>query len=403
MTGAPLTVFDPVREVGKLREHLMAGDKLVSFLFGAGTSSAVIARDGSQLFPLVSGLTAGCEAEVRSLGKKFASAWDAITAGPAKVAWTIEDVLSCVRQMQGAVLPGDTLAGLSGPEISQVEETIRLTISKLVRPDPSNYPDALPHSALARWIKRIDRVHAIEIFTTNYDTLIERSMEQDKVPVYDGFAGSFQPFFHPASLKFDAASPSSDWARLWKVHGSVTWTSRTELDRSVSIIRGAENPTGEMILPSILKYDESRKQPYVAILDRLSDVLEKREDGVLVTAGYSFGDQHINEIVFDALSRNPRLHLFALCYAELPQDNALFKFSANASNVLVYGPKTAIINGKQGVWDVADTVDNRKRLKGIFTFPVPTSGEPYDPQAGNLDLGDFNVFCGMLDQIVGKA
>ncbi|GAA0994005.1 SIR2 family protein [Subtercola frigoramans] len=397
-----MLTFDPVREIAKLRDHLASGDKLISFLFGAGTSGAVVGLDGAPLIPLVAGLTSGCEAAVRAQGEKFAQAWESISQGLPPAKQTIEDFLSFVRQMQGAILEGDTLAGLDKHEIAQLEKVIRTTISRLVRPAAERYPRNLPHHSFARWIQRIDRLHAVELFTTNYDTLFERALEDERVPTFDGFAGAFQPFFYPAGLRFDSPSGTSDWTKIWKVHGSVTWASREVGESGSSIVRGQEIESGEMILPSVLKYDESRKQPYVAMLDRLRDVLDKREDGVLVSAGYSFGDQHINEIVFEALRNNPRLHLFALCFDDVSPESALYATAKSSSNVLVFGPTMAIIGGRTGSWKPHDVVELELRLHGLFELPEATDGAPRDLENGRLLIGDFVKFCALLDQLAGQ-
>jgi hypothetical protein len=101
--------------------------------------------------------------------------------------------------------------------------------------------------------------------------------------------------------------PGQRWVRLWKLHGSVTWALAGEGDKR-RIVRGPEIETGELILPSLRKYEESRKQPYLAMLDRLRALLTRREEIVLITVGYSFSDQHINEVILEALEENPGLH-----------------------------------------------------------------------------------------------
>lgn len=396
-----MVTVDPVQEVAKLREHLASGDKLISFLFGAGTS-AIKGSDGNALIPLVSGLTNECKTAVELLGAPYVAAWSTMVDSLPSDHRTIEDVLSLVRQMQAVVTTGDRLAGLTETEIGTVEVTIRETISRLVRPDEARFPTSLPHLAMARWIQRIDRVHSVEIFTTNYDTLFERALEQLRVPLYDGFAGAFEPFFYPASLRFSTAAPASDWTRLWKVHGSTTWSSKPSPTAGHVIVRGPESASGEMILPSTLKYDESRKQPYVAMLDRFRDVLDKREDGVLVTAGYSFGDQHINDILFDALRHNPRLHLFALTFEELDDSNPLVQLSFAISNILIYGPRTAIVRGQRGDWLPHSEVEVSSRLEGLFDLPPADADGKRVLNGGTLRIGDFVVFSRLLDQIAGS-
>ncbi len=245
----PLT-FDPATETQKLRDHLASHDKPLAFLFGAGTSAAVTGKDGSPLVPAVAELTTRCAAAVAGMGGSYASAWAAIAASLPGAFPNIEDILSAIRQMRTAILPGDVLAGLNANELEELEAEVQRSISREVRPEASRFPDELPHRAFAQWIRRIDRSSPIEVFTTNYDTLFERSLEDDWVPVFDGFVGAFRPFFSPSSLAREPMAPGRRWTRLWKIHGSVTW----KIDRSAEgerIVRGPEQESGELILPSL--------------------------------------------------------------------------------------------------------------------------------------------------------
>ena len=394
-----MTTFDPGIEAQKLRDHLASHDKPISFLFGAGTSAAVRGTDGEPLIPAVSVLTERCATSVQATGAPFDEAWArAVDALPADRR-TIEDVLSSIRQMRAAVLPGDRLAGLDSDQLRRLEREVQRAISREVRPDAGRVPQALPHQALGRWIQRTDRASAVEIFTANYDTLIERGLEREWVPVFDGFVGARRPFFSPASLAREAMSPGRRWTRLWKIHGSVTWSLERDGEGAERIVRGEERETGELILPSLLKYDESRKQPYVAILDRLRRVLSDREDAILVTAGYSFGDQHVNEVIFEALAANPRLHVFALCFGDPPAASQLVIAAKRRSNLLVYGRAGAIVGSRQGSWLLADPDAHGTRLDGLFSLDARASAG--GPTSCRCELGDFNVLCRLLDAIAG--
>jgi len=393
-----LTKQNPLLEISKLRDHLAAADKQITFLFGAGTSYAVKSTAGGPLIPSVVPLTAACKTAVVALGKPFSEAWDGLVAGLPHDQKSIEDILTKVRQMQSATVAGDTLLGLEKVQIDQLEQTIRTTISREVRPPDGSVPNDLPHDALARWVQRIDRGSAIEIFTTNYDTLIERAFEGLRVPLFDGFVGAFRPFFYPPSLKYSDAGPAGSWTRLWKIHGSVTWTLSENTGGSKTVIRGPESDSGEMILPSVFKYDESRKQPYVAILDRLRDVLNRREDGVLFAIGYSFSDQHVNEVIFEALGHNPRLHLFALCREDPPVDGHLLDASTKYSNLLVLSPSCVVSGGQRKEWQVNDFNDVA-RLGDTMSWPAGIDKDSFDPNSGKFELGDFNAFSTLLDSI----
>ena len=89
----------------------------------------------------------------------------------------------------------DGLLGVTRAQLQNIERTLRTTIAKAADPEDSLIPARLPHHSLARWISRIDRKVPVELFTTNYDTLIERSLEDERVAVFDGFVGSRRPFF----------------------------------------------------------------------------------------------------------------------------------------------------------------------------------------------------------------
>ena len=148
-----------------------------------------------------------------------------------------------------------------------------------------------------------------------------------------------------------------------------------------------------MILPSLRKYDESRKQPYLAMLDRLRGVLSERDDIILITAGYSFSDQHINEILFEALDSNPGLHVFALCFEDPDDDGVLLAKARVQRKLVVLSPKRAFVGGTEGTWKVTDPKTSATRLAGVFSL------EQEEGTGGLLTLGDFNSFCALLNAL----
>ena len=89
--------------------------------------------------------------------------------------------------MMSAVSGTDTLAGLGKEEIEQLEGTVRRTIASVVTPDLQKIYGGFPHRKFARWLLRSARKVPVEIFTVNYDVLIEHALELERVPVFDGF------------------------------------------------------------------------------------------------------------------------------------------------------------------------------------------------------------------------
>ncbi len=356
------------------------------------------------LIPNVAGLTDICVKEIRKLDpegekERFGPAYDAIEKEikPPHRATNIEDILSCVRRKLHAIGAADTLSGLSAEDLKLLEKTIRATIAAQVNPDPTSFPTKLPHEDFVRWIARMPRSQPVEIFTTNYDILIETALEAERVAAFDGFVGCNHPFFSHESLTRPESAPGPAWTRLWKVHGSINWRLDIIGGRQ-RVIRTAPHSEGEMILPSHHKYDESRKQPYTALLDRLTRVLE-RDDAILFVCGYSFSDDHINAIIFDALEAKRRPHVIALQYAEAEVEagTVLADRAARYLNLMALGPRTAHIGGRHNEWRLGE-VRGAPHIAQAFQLDAVPDGEQPNG-AGMFLLGDFARFAGFLSSL----
>ena len=268
-----------------------------------------------------------CGAAVGMLGADHAAAWNALVKqceqdGPRA---NVEKVLSNVRMKIDAIGDGETLVGLGRDQLIAIENTICAAIAKKVNPSEDRIPKRTPHGDFAVWVKKVNRTAPLEIFTTNYDVLFERAFEASRVPVFDGFVGTYQPFFYPECLDDDNLLPTAKWVRLWKLHGSVSWRLEGEVgDERKRILRGQPSESGEMILPSHRKYDQSRKQPYMAYMDRLSRTLNS-EHALIVAIGYGFGDEHINSILYGSLDNRNTANVIALQFEELKEAKRLFR------------------------------------------------------------------------------
>ena len=123
------------------------------------------------------------------------------------------------------IICSGTLNGLSKDEmcslIEETKEQIRKIVSKHKEIFESDGIDNLIHVDFAEWIKRADRKQAIELFTTNYDYFFELGIEEKNIPYYEGFTGSYKPFFHSESVEDLCYLPKQ--TKLWKIHGSLGW------------------------------------------------------------------------------------------------------------------------------------------------------------------------------------
>ena len=408
-----MPTHDPRQLIEDVRDHLAAHDRRLAFLFGAGTSSAVNVAPapaaGSKpipkpLIPGVDGLTEHCRTQVCGLGAGEAAAWATLVTQchqEGRVAH-IEHILSQVRTKIDAVGPDEQLVGLTRMQLKAVERMICATIAKAASPAEAAIPVHTPHSHFADWTQKVNRSAPIEIFTTNYDILFERAFTAARVPVFDGFVGPYQPFFYPECLHDDEQLPKAQWPRLWKLHGSVNWLLEDQPEGK-RIIRSHLTGNGELILPSHRKYDESRKQPYLAYMDRLIRILNS-EHALLVTCGYSFRDEHINDILYSALDTRNTANIIALQFDEFDPDDDLSRSAVKRANLTVIAPDGGVISGSVGRWQLTQPVDNKTSPFMDLAFDSDAlpeeKGSPAAVAAdltGKMRLGDFNWFCRFLD------
>lgn len=149
------------------------------------------------------------------------------------------------------------------------------------------------------------------VFTTNYDHFSELAMDRLGIPYANGFSGVVERRFNPASFRYALAEQLDVASRKWtavdafvylcKLHGSVTWT---EDDHGLFPIREVWPPeaTNQMLIyPTPAKQNSSLGSPYADLFREFQSRIV-REQSVLITAGYAFGDEHLNNIIYQALT-----------------------------------------------------------------------------------------------------
>jgi len=375
-------VHCPYRQSTLLQQALAPDKMRVAFLLGAGCPMSIRIPDGAGTKPLIP--------DIRGLTKLVN---DKLAASPQKASYqsllkrfgkgapepTIEDILSHIRALQGVVREGE-IDGLTKTTLAELDKAICDITTNVVGVDLPLL--GTPYHHLATWIGGIQRTHPVEVFTPNYDLLIEQSLEAHKIPYFDGFVGSRHAFFDLASMESETLP--SRWARLWKVHGSVNWW-RTPSDEVVRS-EGPSEGDRQMIYPSHLKYDQSRRMPYLAMLDRLRDFLA-RGQAVVVTCGYSFIDQHLNEIILHGLRSNPTAMCFGLLYAGLSEYPDAVRAASKHPNLSLLAADGAVLGTIERSW--RDDEQSGHPLHGISVSKKdPVAGATASTNCEFL-LGDF--------------
>jgi hypothetical protein len=415
-------IHDPSEYMRGIYSILINNKKRIGFLFGAGTSLAK--KDAhSPSVPAIIELTAIIEKELLAIKDDkgnfiYKNIIDSLKEHLKSSRYNIEEILSILEQKH-VLIGKDLWDGLNKKGF----EDLILRIKKIINEKMSVHKSAINYESLiqsdfAKWIGKADRAFGIEIFTTNYEYLFELGLEHNDIPYYDGFSGSYKPFFNSDSVeKFDYLPYQT---KLWKVHGSIGWHVDKETEK---IIRDNSDGDDIFIFPSIFKYKDSAKQPYISLLDRLSNFL-KENDSVLFTCGYAFNDEHINGRILSALNTNKSSHVIALYFDEckseatgiihysLNSKSHIYKLASANSKISVLAFRSAIIGRQLGKWrlrkepDKEDTpnvnlyfdedapADKSEVLKKEFKGSEKWTGE------GKFLLPDFKMFVGFLNSMI---
>jgi hypothetical protein len=204
---------------------------------------------------------------------------------------------------------------------------------------------ASAYTDLINWIIGTSRENAVEIFTTNYDLLLEETFERAGAAYFDGFTGGREPFFDPVTVA--SGDLPSRWTRLWKLHGSLGWC----LGESGDVIRTGKSSHTHLVFPEHLKYDQTQKAPYTALLDRLKAFLST-SDTLLISIGFSFADAHIAARIGEGLAANPASSVFAFQYKTLAEELFACDLASKQPNFSIYARDQGMMNGVAGKWQI---------------------------------------------------
>ena len=380
-TAPPLiggSEHDPFDVATLLARKLATRERHVCFLLGAGASRSAGLPDMAGLKIAVEAkLGSGDQAPDLSAADQSDST-DEVLLLEVLQGRSVEEALTWLRKI-AALLENenDTVRGLSG----SMARTLDRKLSSLIMAAITNSPYEIePFTKFAKWLGSTAYARPVEIFTLNYDLLMEFAFEGLGMPYFDGFVGVYEGQFRPdlvdgVNIPISEAVPNF-YHRLWKMHGSVSWTRNA----AGGIVRRGNSAGVDdvaAIHPSESKYEDSRRAPFVILQDRLRRALFEPET-LFVTSGYSFGDQHVNEVIFDAIKARPRSEFVFTHYGDVPQE--AFRIASAWRNVTLIGPEYGIVGGESGAW--------------ISPPPGPERASVWDD--GKARLGDFSCLSTFL-------
>jgi len=206
--------------------------------------------------------------------------------------------------------------------------------------DPAKREQAFNYlvSFLMSFASRTGTRERLQLFTTNYDRLIEAGADVAGLRLIDRFVGTLAPVFRASRLDVDLhynppgirGEPRylEGVARFTKLHGSVDWLDSDGAIRRIGLPFGAEDAkpyltapglqgvdaSRLMIYPNAAKDRETTAYPYVELFrDFAASIC--RPNSTVVCYGYSFGDEHINRVIEDMLTI-PSAHLVFIAHGD---------------------------------------------------------------------------------------
>jgi len=388
---------DAFRHTSLLRQALDNPKRPIALLLGAGCPLSITDK-GKPLIPDIDGMTneVARQLEAGDLKEAFATVKTQLKNGGSAEP-NVEDYLSHVRTLREVAqkVPIDKLDKVTLNRLDELICNIIVQLSRATLPTLST-----PYHHLASWARGAQRAVPVELFTTNYDLLLEQALEECRVPYFDGFIGSRLAFFDPYAIEAEEAKLPARWARLWKLHGSINWWSQST-DQASEVIRSNSEKAGvcRLIHPSHLKYEESRQMPYLAMLDRLKSFLGKPR-AVLVICGYSFRDKHINSLIAQALAGNQDAIAFGLLYGDIKRYSVAARLANVTPNLCLMAKDAGIVGTRQASWESKPLQASDPLPAGI----VAKFSENEETAASvEITLGDFAQFGSLLQQLIGNV
>jgi hypothetical protein len=295
--------------------------KHVSFLFGAGTSSLVVGKTElgiSTMKPLAEAFLDKTDAD----GDVFMSTDERhaletrLGLDLSAYRYNLESLMEVLYALKtGFSARTDKVSETNRVVVASIISKIqRYLIESCSEGSFSGGDESVLHLYETFYRKLMFRESSLPrpwVFTTNYDLFNETAMDRIGLNYCNGFSGTVERRFNPSVFRYALAEQMDITSRKWtaidgylylaKLHGSISWW---EDDTGLFPIRESAEPAfnkNVMIFPTPAKQHSSMASPYSDIFREFQGRIT-RPQSVLAVVGYGFGDQHINNIIYQALT-----------------------------------------------------------------------------------------------------
>lgn len=314
-----------------LRDQLQL--KNLSFLFGSGTSTPAL--------PLMADLNREVQECLSTESVyKIKSLFDKVSANASE---NLEEILGLlyarhsylegIKSEMGSQTTKSLIDKIEGCILTRLNQDILAECTREKDSNVDNQSNAPFISTLNVYETfyrtlslRSKELSRLSVFTTNNDLFNETAMDNTNTMYINGFTSGLKRYFNPSLFHYtyskrmdssiDKYEPVDNMVYLYKLHGSVNWVEQdsvgnkfyniVEIDAKQSVFFGRSERM--MIYPTPTKQNKSLGSPYTDIIRAFHHKL-LQPNSVLFVCGYSFSDEHLNRIIYQALAANSSLNV----------------------------------------------------------------------------------------------
>jgi hypothetical protein len=138
--------------------------------------------------------------------------------------------------------------------------------------------------------------------------------------------------------------------------------------------------------------------PYIAMMDRLRRFLST-PSSALIIVGYSFRDQHLNDVIVQGLQGTPSAVVFALMCDPLSNCPTAISLAKERANLCLIAKDGAVIRTKETLWGEAEEQPDLTLPGGAVEWTKGPGAN--DSWKATFNLGDFRIFGSFLQDISG--
>ena len=223
-----------------------------------------------------------------------------------------------------------------------LDSALKIFVQKYV-PFPNEYVSeklGIHELFINKIVSRKETLSRPKIFTPNYDLAFENACEKIGVSYNNGFRGvhmrKFDPdtFHNETYIKQETGEKGkriATYLNIYKLHGSISWQYAESINdlynlKEIQISDSSEKDDFSfdslMIYPIQTKKSYSLDLPYSELFRNFAKSLTENQN-TLVIIGYSFLDEHINDIIRTGLY-NPNLTIIIHSYGLIGEKSPLF-------------------------------------------------------------------------------